>query len=307
LQPPGVPAAHVITRTSGGTNDGHVNFVFDDSPPTLVEPAPSGTSTISTNYSFNAEAGSGLATTVQRGGTFVTLHHADTPTSSEGRGVQLFDLLGGADGNLNPLRIADELIDHTHATGSAPGNVRSIDVRPIALAIAKGSCLNIDATTNTVVSSGSTALTVDQSFFTDRHGMSINQLLADTQARAKSLPLRKAGIQKLNLDRTLPDGSGSHDIYLDAVENGLIQEYGSATSQGTSVELSRIRQEIFRRPNDAGVPDDTFMGGIYVDRELHGSNPPKLALYRFFLEPLGVSVDKWSMGEIGRASCRERV
>ena len=55
------------------------------------------------------------------------------PTSDEGRGVQLFDVLGGLDGNLNPQRIADELVNHRFATGSVP-----IDVRPIALAIAKG-------------------------------------------------------------------------------------------------------------------------------------------------------------------------
>ncbi|WP_315814810.1 hypothetical protein [Paraflavitalea speifideaquila] len=29
LQPPGVPAGDAITRTTGGANDGHVNFAFD--------------------------------------------------------------------------------------------------------------------------------------------------------------------------------------------------------------------------------------------------------------------------------------
>ncbi|MEP6913912.1 MAG: hypothetical protein ABI923_14215, partial [bacterium] len=43
------------------------------------------------------------------------------------------------------------------------------------------------------------------------------------------------------------------------------------------------------------------MGGIYVDRELYSSNTEQLALYRYFLEPLGVSVDKWSMNVRGRS------
>jgi mono/diheme cytochrome c family protein len=43
------------------------------------------------------------------------------------------------------------------------------------------------------------------------------------------------------------------------------------------------------------------MGGIYVDREDYTFNTNRIALYRYFLEPLGVSVDKWSMGVRGRS------
>ncbi|WP_315814812.1 hypothetical protein [Paraflavitalea speifideaquila] len=92
------------------------------------------------------------------------------------------------------------------------------------------------------------------------------------------------------------------DIYLavGAPAVGMAQQYGAATAAGTDASLARVRQEVFRRPIDAGVGDRTFMGGIYVDRELE-SNIEKIALYRYFLEPLGMSVDKWSMGVRGRS------
>jgi hypothetical protein len=290
LQPPGVPAAHVITRTNGGVNDGHINFAFDAAPPVLVEPTPTGSSPdITTNYSFNGAAGTGAATSVTRGGNFVTLHHSGTPTSDEGRGVQLFDLLGGADGNINPQRIADELANHRFATGSVP-----IDVRPIALAIAKR-CLSINTASNTVTSvSPAPPLAIDLNFFNSRNGMGINDLVTDTRSRAQSLPRRKADIQKLDLDRT-------GDTYLVSASNGLIQQYGAATAAGTDTSMSRLRQEVFRRFIDAGGADSTVMGGIYVDRELYAFNTSRMALYRYFLEPLGVSVDKWSMGVRGRS------
>lgn len=297
LQPPGVPAAHVITRTTGGTNDGHINFAFDTSPPVLTEPPPSGTDpAIATNYSFDGVAGTGPASSVTRGGSFVTLHHSNIPISDEGRGVRFFDALGGLAGTLNQQRIVDELINHRFATGSVP-----IDIRPIALAITKFGLLRVNATTNTVESTvPGSPLTIDLGFFNARNGMGINELVTDTRTRAQNLTRRKADIQKFNLDRT-------SDIYLDDTpppgenQNGLIQQYGSATSAGTDISMSRLRQEVFRRPNDLGTPDATVMGGIYVDRELYGYNTNRIALFRYFLEPLGVSVDKWSMGVRGRS------
>ncbi len=283
LQPPGVPAAHLITRTNGGANDGHINFSFDSSPPVLSEPPPTGTTTITTNYRFDNTA-SGSATTVQRDGTFLTLHHSLDPTNDEGRGVQLFDTLGGLDGTLNQQRIADEVKNHRWATGSVP-----IDVRPIALAISK-SCFTITGSTVT----SSPAHSIDLSFFNARNGMTIDQLVANTRTRVESVPRRKADIQKLNSDRT-------GDVYLVSPENGLIQEYGAATSFGVNNSLERIRQEVFRRSIVGFSGDSTVMGGIYVDREDYGYNINRVALYRYFLEPLGVSVDKWSMGVRGRS------
>src|SRR6185503_18839739 len=298
LQPAGVPAGDVITRMRGGANDGAIKFAFDTSPPVLIEPAPTGSApSITTAYAFDRIVGAGPATSVIRGGSFIRLHHSDTPLNDEGRAVQFFDLIGGADGDINPQRIADELVNHRFATGSVP-----IDVRPIAMAITKGGCLQRNAGTNTVTSLTATSL-VDLSFFDSRNAMRINDVFNDTERRAdpampetrsRILPRRKADIEKLNLDRT-------GDVYLVSATNGLVQQYGSATSAGTDTSLSRLRQEVFRRPIDAGVADSTVMGGIYVDRELYSQNTERLALYRYFLEPLGVSVDKWSMGVRGRS------
>jgi mono/diheme cytochrome c family protein len=310
LQPPNVPPAHddFISRLQGGANDSHIVFAFDTSPPVLTEPPPIGEDTlaITTSYSFDGVEGTGTATPVTRGGPYAMLRHSADFISStvsvadEGRGVQLFDLLGGLDGNLNQSRIVDELIDHSYATGNF-----QIDVRPIAMAISKvPSCLMRNAATNRVesnpgVSPAPPALTTALDFFDDRLGMRINELFVDTRNRAYGQPRRKVDLQKLNLDRT-------GDFYLNesppAAENanGQIQQYGAATSAGVDTSMTRIRQEIFRRPRDLGFDDRTVMGGIYVDREVAG-NVEKVALYRYFLEPLGVSVDKWSMGVRGRS------
>jgi hypothetical protein len=303
LQPPGVPAAHAITRTTGGVNDGHINFNFDVSPPVLTEPPITGSvAPITTAYSFDGVAGTGTPTTVLRQGTFLTLHDSVVPTSDEGRGVQLFDLLGGFDGQINPLRIADELITHRFATGSVP-----IDVRAIALAITQR-CITVAGGTNlgdtqTVNAPG---LSGSLAFFDARHGISsFDQLWDDTRLRATSLPRRKADIQRIAFDRTIDPYA--YDSNLAApppppgIINGLIQQYGSATSAGPSTTLERLRQEVFRRSIDNPGPDSTVMGGIYVDREEYTNNTDFVALYRYFLEPLGVSVDKWSMGVRGRS------
>lgn len=285
LQPPGVPPAHVITRVEGGANDGHVNFAFDATIPTLIEPAPVGTTTANIAYGFDGVAGTSPST-VQRDGVFVTLHHSLSPTNDEGRAVQFFDILAGADGNLNQQRIGDEVATHRFATG----NVR-VDPRPVALAIAK-TCLTRSAGGGTTPSLGS-----GLAFFTARHGgTDLDGIFNDTLARSSRLPLRKADIQALNLDR-------SGDLYVLASDptNGLIQEYGAKTSAGTDTSDARLRQDVFRRASSVSNADQTVMGGFYVDREVNPANSEKMALYRYFLEPLGVSVDKWSTGVRGRS------
>lgn len=290
LQPPGVPAGHVITRTNGGPNDGHIDFPFDASPPVLIEPAPAGTSTDMISYSFDGMAGTPPGTTTQRGGSFVTLHYSNLPASDEGRGVHFFDSLGGLTNPFNQTRVGDEVASHRWATGSIP-----IDVRPIALAITND-CLVIDAGTNTVRSAaGAPALTVNQAFFASRHASTVNDLVTDTRTRAQSNPRRKADIQATNLDRT-------NDVYLyhPPPGSGLIQQHGAATSQGTSTAAARLRQDVFRRETAGFAGDSTVMGGFYVDREQYDFNTQRVALYRFFLEPLGVAVDRWSMGVRGR-------
>lgn len=293
LQPAGVPMNDEISRWAGGPNDGQIVFRFDPSPPVTVEPSPSPAATpdppVTSNYRFDGVNRTDAGSPVIRGGRFVTLHHSRTPSFPEGRAVQFFDLLGGADGNLNQLRIADELRRHRFATGSIP-----LDARPIALAIAR--CLRRDNMTTVL-----TPAVLD--FFTSRHGMmTFNDVFNDTDARARTIPRRKADIQKRNLDRT-------GDVYLDLLPTtlsdqiGLIPRYGANTAQGaTDTSLERVRQEAFRRPIDTPSPDTSEIGGgIYVDREDYAFNTERVALYRYFLEPLGVSVDKWSMGVRGRS------
>jgi Divergent InlB B-repeat domain len=306
LQPPppgaGTPT---ITRVNGGANDGHVQFAFDGGAIVTTEPLPTGSGSINTAYSFDGVTGVGAVSPVVQGGDFITLQHSGNATPApvsgdiEGRGVQLFDLLSGSDGvKPNQQRVADEIINHRFATGSVP-----IDVRPIALAITKG-CFNIDAAMNRVVAPAGT-LTIDLNFFNARNGMSINALYADTGTRAKSLPRRKADLQRLNLVRDI-DAYLDNSLGADAAP-GLIAQYGAATALGLGGTLERVRQEIFRRN---GGNDQTVMGGIYVDRENHDitttmppilRNTTPLALFRYFLEPLGVSVDKWSTGVRGRS------
>ncbi|MEA3276501.1 MAG: hypothetical protein U9Q81_14675, partial [Pseudomonadota bacterium] len=301
LQSAGVPADHTIQRdASGGANDGHISFGFDPATPVTTEPLPSGPSSISTNYSFDAAAGTGTATSVQQGGSFLTLHHPLQLSSDEGRGVELFDRLSAGP---NRDRIADELLNHSHITGSL-----ARDIRPLALAIAQR-CITVTGgptitATQDITSTPAFASTAPLAFFNSRNGItSFNQLYDDTRQRAWSLTRRKADIQKIALDRTA-------DPYTAPLPppdvDGLIQEFGASTSGisggsgGTDTSNARLRQEVFRRPTTGFTPDSTVMGGIYVDRELQ-SNTDFLALYRYFLEPLGVSVDKWSMGVRGRS------
>ncbi|MCP3142795.1 VWD domain-containing protein [Pyxidicoccus xibeiensis] len=290
LQPPGVPVADRITRFQGGAGDGTPRLSFDTSPPVTLEPAPVGSvASINTAYNFDNTL-LGPTSSVIRGGTFVVLYHLSQLSGGEGRGVQLFDLAGGLDGNLNQQRVADELATHRWATGNV-----LIDPRPVALAITKG-CFTIDTPNNQVISSAG-SLTFSQAFFTARHGgLGIADVFNDTTVRTKSVPRRKVDIQKFNLDRT----GDLYTITTLPVVNGLVQQHGAATSAGTVTSFPRLRQEVFRRPIDEIGPDGTVMGGIFVDREIY-SNTTRMALYRYFLEPLGVSVDKWSMGVRGRS------
>ncbi len=237
LQPPGIPAGPAparddrISRINGGPNDGHVTFAFDGSAIVTEEPSPSPASppdaSVTPNYEFNGVPGTGTGSTVIRGGPYVTLHHSRTPGLVEGRAVQFFDLLGGADGNLNQQRIGHELAGHRFATGSI-----RLDARPIALAIARG-CLTRDAGANDVTP----RLTAGLGFFTSRHGgMGLNQVFNNTRERTQKIPRRKADIQKLNLDRT-------DDVYLDPTaddQNGLIPRYGAGTAQNTNTSLERV-------------------------------------------------------------------
>ncbi|MEM7037324.1 MAG: hypothetical protein AAF570_10115, partial [Bacteroidota bacterium] len=135
-------------------------------------------------------------------------------------------------------------------------------------------------------------LKVSRTFFDARNGMSVDALLKDTEKRAKSIPRRKLEIQKHNLDRRTDEyvQSGS-------VAPGLFEVYQNIPIPN----LDQIRQEALQRPKE-GFPASTKIDGdVFVDRELYRLNTNYVTLFRYFLEPLGVSVDKWSLGVRGRS------
>lgn len=314
LQSDSVSSPDIITRHQGGTYDGLLEFEFDENEfPVLKEPTPETDPNVpyapeEINYSFDSRVGTGATTTVIRHGLRTKLYDPTSPNDSEGRGVEFFDILGGFDGQefpqhplvkmpFNAQRIVDELIDHRHYPSG-------IDIRPIALAISKD-LFTIDGNSDTVTSSPAHQL--DLSFFETRHGMTVNALYENTLRRAQSLPRRKADFQRFNLNR---QGDKYLAILPGGDATGLIKEYGVGTVLGTDDGIDRLRQEVFRRPIDIpDTEDQTVIGGFYVDRETHGtptptestSNTDSMTLFRFFLEPLGVSVDKWSMGVRGRS------
>lgn len=279
LQSSNVAGGQQIFRTvEDPTDAGHLALTF----------SPSNLFNDTIDYDFGS--GDPPLMGVNRGGNVLTLQPF-VSQGDEGRGVQLFDLLGGLDGTLNAQRVAGELMDHRFATGSVP-----IDVRPLALAIASGCIVYDDGSGIAVSAAAGTPLNVDSAFFNARNGMTLAGVVADTRARAQGFPARKALIQRLNLDR-------GGDIYLNplAPAGGLIQEYDP--NLDTSVD--RIRREVFRRPLEA------FSGAVsvgdgteYVDREDYtrngNYNTEIVSLFRYFLEPLGVAVDSWSMSVRGR-------
>lgn len=306
-----------ITRlTSGGPNDGHVGFGFDaPGTPTTTEPQPTGPGTTVT-YEFDRRAGTAGTPVARDPSTsptdlfpytqFVTLHHTQGPRSDAGRSVLFMDTLGQGP---NAQRVADEVKTHRYATGNVP-----FDVRPLALAIAAG-CITVPETTD-IATTQTISLALPaaaQAFFDARNGMSFDNVFDDTRRRQFSMPLRKADIQKLALDRTadtyvFDENGPTAPPAAPEVVNGLIQQHGGATSGvaggsgGLDTSLLRLRQEVFRRPIDRGAPDATVMGGVLVDRENYTDEAIKpLALFRYFLEPLGVTVDKWSPSVRGRS------
>lgn len=304
LQPPGIGINDSIKRVIGGPNDGRIIFRFDPlaERPVTREIFVGGLATVTTNYNFDGVAGSGGTTTVQRGGNYVTLRHSDIPTlNDEGRGVHLFDILGGINsvepgGNFNAQRVADEVVRHRYITGS-----HAFDVRPIALAISRD-LLRLDSMPARVVDNvAGVDINARADFFDPRNGAApgrnIVQVYIDTRRRAFSLPRRKADLQRYNLSRW-----DDPYIYKPTPANGIFREYAGATSIPSGLNrMDSVRAEVFRRPNDRLNPDRTPMGGIYVDREDESPNIQRMALFRYFLEPLGVSVDRWSLGVRGRS------
>jgi Divergent InlB B-repeat domain len=303
------------TAVEGGPNDGHIRFNFDPPYPIVQnEPLPTVGANVPVDYTFNRLEPNLTPSTVTRNTEFVVLQHSRNNTLEprqgldEGRGSNFFNNLYLG---LNPQRIVDEMTPpvgsapYIYATGSVP-----IDVRPIALAIAEG-CIFVSGDPD-ISSTQTISGVAAPAFFEARNGMDFNGVYDDTSRRAASISRRKADIQKLNLDRT-------GDIYVSGpdVEEGLITMHAASSTDGIvpavdaipaptgtlTLRLRQLRQEIFRRPVEAEgfAPDRTAMRGKYVDREKYGEHTSAISLYRYFLEPLGVSVDKWSLGVRGRS------
>ncbi len=297
LLPGAVPASDSIRRWKGGRQDASIGFAFDATRPTTFEAPISGTTTRNVGYQFDNRPPLSTTNPVRVGGSYVTLRHTrdSNRTSSsdvnlEGRGVHYFDLLGGNKGKLNQKRIASEVNGQHFATGSIP-----FDGRPLVSAIL-GGCIEISGG---MAQSRLPAVALNYSttkldLLND--GKSLAQLLADTRLRMHDLPRRKADIEKLAMHR-----AGDPYLVRGDLTKGLIPRYGDSTVGGTAVDTPRLQQEVFRRHQDVFDMDTSIMGGISIDREDYSPNVDLVGLLRYFLEPLGVSIDKWSMGVRGRS------
>jgi hypothetical protein len=229
---------------------------------------------------------------VKQGGRYLLLHHSKNDPD-EGRGVELFDNFT----QYNARRVAQELLDHPK---------EPVDIRPIALAIAK-KCVNAD---NLNAFAPQAALDAFERY----HGvMSFDELLKDTRERRESLPQMKANLQAENLGGASP--------------YGLIRENDPDKKQP---DAETITQQVFRRSRQGFELDmltECRIGGetdgCMIDREIYQrineqgiiieDQDKTIAFFRFFLEPPKVDpttgmevddsrvrVDKWSL------SVRER-
>lgn len=253
-----------MTRnTGGGFNNGRITFSFDAEPNMLVEPLPADWGATS-SVSAGYPAGSPASDVLQGGDRFV-IRANPASSADQGRGVDLFDRLSV----FNARRIAQELIDHPRTVA---------DVRPIAMAIFE------DCDLQSVITPPRFNFFLDAS----RAGNSV-VFQADTEQRRRSLPALKADAQLLNLDGAL----------------GLWQSFASTLEGGMTVAApttEQLRQQLFRREREGFRLDSVT--GLMIDREVYtrgGGNDIRVMELRFFLEPLGVAVDKFSMGVGGRS------
>ncbi|MBH0180673.1 MAG: hypothetical protein HP490_03085, partial [Nitrospira sp.] len=234
------PIISQLTLPQGITRagDGSISINYNSADPS---------SSTRNDYNFDGgpastpPPGAPAGTAVSHGGLFRTIDQATGSSTSDvdgdadqGRGVELFDELT----TLNARRIAQELV--TRPT-------TFIDVRPVALAIVNG-CVTAANINSFMIDSGGTDR---RPFFETSHGMmNFSSLLIDTESRRRSLPRRKADIQKMNLDGS--DGRSS----------GLIGTY----AVGISADLNRVRQEVFRR--SLAFPADSITR-LMNDREVY--------------------------------------
>jgi len=264
-----------IQITPGGTPDpvGNVDVAFDVDKNLPSYPGPF------------------VDLTVTQGGNYLVLGPGPGTDADEGRGVALFDQLT----LLNAKRVAQELLDHDRSV---------VDIRPVALAIAKG-CTDpspeddqqryapqdVLATLREYHEKSKIVtdlLKVNNRFEeTDKHIEGFSDLVVDTGNRRASLPRAKANLQVRNV-------------------RGLMEANGDEpTIEAITQEVFRRSPQVFRpdKVTECTYPDPRGGDGCIVDREFDGVDGPgtrtfsntKIALFRFFLEPSKVRVGRWSM------------
>jgi len=199
---------------------------------------------------------------------YLRVTHFDKGTrTDEGRGVALFDSFSA----YNAKRVAQELVDFP---------IDPVDIRPVALAVAKD-CI----TANTLGKyAPKDALKKLLQFHTNLDASIDNKfpnLLADTRKRMESLPKLKADLETENLKALI-------------MANG-----GAPTDQMIKAQLA-----LRSNKNPSQMFRFDTLTGFMIDREYYdaATDPPnsdnetlKIALFRLYLEPLGVAVDTWSM------------
>jgi hypothetical protein len=221
---------------------------------------------------------------VTQGGKFFLLRHS-LKGADEGRGVALFDNFTA----LNAQRVAQELLRL-----SPPSNPRGVDIRYVALAIAKD-CITdtTDATLGQYAPPKARA-----KFLGDHRVRNFNALLRDTDKRRKSLPRLKANMQAANLVSLIE-------------ANCAAEKTPKCDTTGATITREIARRStanLFPPPAGTCPTDDCLfvtdtLTRFMIDRE--GARQLKdspdqmetlqIALYRFFLEPVGVDVNNWSM------------
>jgi hypothetical protein len=233
-----------------------------------------GTGAVDIGYGFDPNGnviypGPEAPISVDQGGRYLRVTHsekfAQDPNTDEGPAVALFDFFT----DYNASRVAQELVDFP----TAP-----VDIRPVALAIVSrdattGDACFPDATRNTLRKYASKkALRRLRAYQRrlDPNIRSFADLLADTRTRMERLPKLKADLQAKNME-------------------GLIEANGGAATPET------ITDDVARRSRERFNLD--ALTGFMVDRELYDDNNEamRIALFRYFLEPVGVAVETWSM------------
>lgn len=267
------------------TGDVSIAFTPCDAGIAGAEPCKtdSGTGPVNVKFAVNANLvsypGDQGPIAVTQGGKYLRLQATSKGANTdEGRGVALFDNFTAT----NARRVAQELADFP---------VNPVDVRYVALAITKG-CVAAKTLGKYAPKEALDKLLAFQTGL-DAAVKTFPDLLADTRKRMESLPMLKANLQAGNL-------------------KGLIEANGGTASP------ERVTANIARRSKTN--PAETFNldknTGFMIDREFYdaATRPPrsdeetlKMALYRLYLEPLGVAVDTWSMSvKTGTTSGRHR-